>query len=180
MVNHAGNPGDNVKETRWVDDFSQAWANEYPDVEETSGLLLIARLARLSVLIEAFQAETLREFDLVPSDYSVLAALRRSGPPYEITPTELHTALDRSSGGMTKMIKRLESLGLVSREPDPRDKRSNLVRLTEKGQEVEQQAFEAFVAHTHSLLLGTPADKLTTINDAVHDLLEIIEDGFKR
>lgn len=169
-----------MKETRWVDDFSQAWANEYPDAEETSGLLLIARLARLSVLIEAFQAETLREFDLVPSDYSVLAALRRSGPPYEITPTELHTALERSSGGMTKMLKRLESLGLVSRETDPRDKRSNLVKLTERGQQVEQLAFEAFVAHTHDLLRHAEADELTKINDAVHDLLEIIEHGFRR
>lgn len=168
-----------MREARWVDDFSQAWANEYPDVDETSGLLLIARLARLSVLIEAFQAETLRAFDLVPSDYSVLAALKRSGPPYEMAPTELHTALDRSSGGMTKMLKRLEQMGLVSRVPDPTDRRSTLVRLTDDGRQLEQQAFEAFVAHTHELLRHASPDQLATINESVHSLLEIIEQGFR-
>lgn len=169
-----------MRETRWVDDFSQAWANEYPDAAETSGLLLIARLARLSVLIEAFQADTLRPFDLVPSDYAVLAALRRSGPPFELAPTELHTALERSSGGMTKMLKRLEGLGLVSRAPDSSDRRSTLVRLTEEGQLVEQKAFEAFVARTHELLHPTPEAEINSINDAVHDLLRIIEVGFRR
>lgn len=169
-----------MKETRWVDDFSEAWAREYPDAADTSGLLLIARLARLNVLIEAFEQHTLQPFDLMPSDYAVLAALRRVGPPYELAPNELYTSLERSSGGMTKMLKRLEALGLVGRTPDPADKRSKLVRLTAAGKQAEEEAFETFVARTHELLRSASRTDLETINDAVQDLLTIIEDNFHR
>lgn len=169
-----------MKETRWVDDFSEAWAREYPDAADTSGLLLIARLARLNVLIEAFEQDTLQPFELMPSDYAVLAALRRVGSPYELAPNELYTALERSSGGMTKMLKRLEALGLVGRTPDPADKRSKLVRLTAAGKQVEEEAFEAFVARTHELLRSASGTDLETINDAVQNLLTIIEDNFRR
>ncbi len=169
-----------MKETRWVDDFSEAWAREYPDSADTSGLLLIARLARLNVLIEAFEQDTLQPFDLMPSDYAVLAALRRVGPPYELAPNELYTALERSSGGMTKMLKRLEALGLVGRTNDPADKRSKLVRLTAAGKQAEEAAFEAFVARTHELLRSASRTDLETINDAVQNLLAIIEDNFRR
>jgi DNA-binding MarR family transcriptional regulator len=169
-----------VRETRWVDDFSDAWAREYPDADDTSGMLLVTRLARLSILIESFQADTLQPFDLVPSDYAVLTLLRRVGPPYELAPTELYTALERSSGGMTKMLKRIEAMGLVERVPDPEDRRSNLVRLTDKGKVLEQNAFETFVARTHELLRAASPDDLGAINDAVHRLLGLIEANFRR
>ncbi|MCZ7631319.1 MAG: MarR family transcriptional regulator [Microthrixaceae bacterium] len=77
------------------------------------------------------------------SDYAVLAALRRVGPPYTLAPNELYTGLERSSGGMTKMLKRLADLGLVRRVNNPADKRSKLVRLTAAGKRVEEQVFDA-------------------------------------
>ncbi len=168
-----------MRDKRWVDDFSEAWAREYPDASDTSGLLLIARLARLSIFIEAFQQDTLQRFDLMPSDYEVLAALRRVGPPYELAPNELYTALERSSGGMTKMLKRLEAMGLVEREPDPSDRRGKLVRLTEEGKQMEEKAFDAFLSHTHELLELASGSELESINEAVQKLLRIIEDGLQ-
>jgi DNA-binding MarR family transcriptional regulator len=164
-----------MDETRWVDDFAQAWAREYPDAEDTSGLILISLLARLSLQIEGFQAAVLRPFDLNPSDYAVLAALRRAGHPYQMAPNELYTLLERSSGGMTKMLKRLESLGLVERVEDPDDKRSKLVRLTAAGIEVEEEAFEAFLASTHDLLRSSSAKELEQIDEALRRLVVIIE-----
>jgi DNA-binding transcriptional ArsR family regulator len=49
--------------------------------------------------------------------FDVLAALRRSGTPYELNPTELSRAMLLSSGGMTKRLDRLEAAGLVERRP---------------------------------------------------------------
>ncbi|MCE7882718.1 MAG: MarR family transcriptional regulator [Actinobacteria bacterium ATB1] len=164
-----------MDETRWVDDFAVAWAREYPDAEDTSGLILISLLARLSLQIEGFQAAVLRPFDLNPSDYAVLAALRRAGPPYRMAPNELYTLLERSSGGMTKMLKRLEGLGLVERVEDPDDKRSKLVRLTSAGIAAEEEAFEAFLASTHELLRSTSAKELEQIDEALRRLVVIIE-----
>ena len=169
-----------TKETRWIDDFSEAWAREYPDATDTSGLLLITLLARLSVLIEAFEQETLEAFELMPSDYAVLAALRRAGAPYELAPNQLYTALERSSGGMTKMLKRLENLGHVKRVDDPADRRSKLVRLTPVGKRVEERAFEAFLSSTHELLESASRSDLNAIDDAMRSLLAIIERHFYR
>jgi len=169
-----------TKESRWVDDFSEAWAREYPDATDTSGLVLIARLARLSVLIETFEQETLESFDLMPSDYAVMAALRRAGSPYELAPHQLYTALELSSGGMTKMLKRLEQLGFVKRGSDPDDRRGKLVRLTPKGKRVEAEAFAAILANTHRLLDSASRDDLHTIDDAMRRLLDIIEKHFYR
>jgi len=168
------------KPTEWVDDFSEAWAREYPDAEDTSGLLLIALLARLSVLIDSFQQETLAPLELMPSDYAVLAALRRAGPPYELAPSQLYSALERSSGGMTKMLKRLEGLELVQRVDDPEDRRSILVRLTRTGRAVEESAFKAFLSNTHELLEAASSSELVAIDDAMRSLLGIIERHFYR
>lgn len=169
-----------MSETHWVDDFSQAWAREYPDAADTSGLLLISLLARLNVLIEAFEQDTLQPFGLLLSDYNVLAALRRVGPPYELAPNELYTLLETSSGGMTKILKRLEAMGLVHRLPDANDGRSRLVRLTPKGKQLEEQAFESFVERTHDLLQPASREELEEINESVRKLLAIIDAGFRR
>jgi len=169
-----------MKEALWIDDFSDAWAREHPDATDTSGLQLVTLLARLSVLIDTFQQEILERFELMPSDYAVLAALRRAGRPYQLAPNQLYTALERSSGGMTKMLRRLESMGLVARVNDPADRRSKLVRLTAAGRKLEGEAFEAFLTGTHELLRSASRKDLTAIDDAIRRLLGIIERHYYR
>lgn len=163
----------------WIDDFAAAWAREYPDAD-TSGLLLITLLARLSVMIDTFQQETLEPFELMPSDYAVLAALRRAGTPYELAPSQLYSDLERSSGGMTKMLRRLEKLGFVKRVRDPEDGRSTLVRLTRKGIAVEERAFQALLSGTHALLQATSPRELRMIDDSVRRLLDTVGKHFYR
>ena len=91
----------------WIDEVHTAWEREFP-ATDTASLKTITRLARLGVLLESFQQDVLAPRELVVSDFTVLAALRRLGPPYQTSPSELYYVLERSSGGMTKMIKRLE------------------------------------------------------------------------
>lgn len=163
----------------WIDKFAEAWAREYP-ATDTSSLLLITRLARLSILIEAFQRESLEPYNLTPNDYAVLAALRRAGPPYELAPSTLYTDLDRSSGGMTKMLKRLENLGFVERTPDPQDGRSTLVALTPAGIEVEEKVFRLFLSRLHDLLAPFSQAELKEIEQSLSSFLDTIESYFYR
>ena len=143
----------------WIDDLARAWRREYPGRDVTP-LPPLVRLARLGVLLEAFQHEVLAPFDLTPADYGVLALLRRAGPPYELTPSRLTSNLRRSSGGITKMVSRLESRGLVRRTPDPDDGRGCRVRLTRAGLVMQERVFAAFVRASGELLapLGALAD----------------------
>lgn len=163
----------------WIDEFSQAWAREYPDTD-TSTLSPMTRLVRLGVLMDNFHKETLEPFELTPSDYAVLSTLRRVGPPYQLSPSELYTALERSSGGMTKMLKRLEGLGLVERVPDPQDGRSLRVVLTDSGLALQEEVFHVFLSRTQEMLQTISPIKLREIDSTLRILLDGIESHFYR
>jgi DNA-binding MarR family transcriptional regulator len=163
----------------WIDEFSEMWAREYPDAD-TSTLSPMTRLVRLGVLMDTFQKETLEPFDLTPNDYAVLATLRRAGPPYQLSPREHNPALERSAGVRTKMHKRLEGLGLVERVPDPEDRRSTRVMLTEPGVALQEEVFKVFLSRTQALLHTISLGKLREIDSSLRVLLDAIESHFYR
>lgn len=163
----------------WIDDLSVAWEREYPGLD-TATFPPMVRLARLSVLVESFQQAVLEPFELSSGDYGVLAALRRAGPPYQLSPSKLYSRLERSSGGMTKILKRLEDQRLVTRSPDPSDGRGSVVSLTADGIELQEQVFNAFLSATQDLLSPLSRGKLRETDRALQSLLEIFETRFGR
>ena len=158
----------------WFDDLTRSWESEYDELD-ISNLPPLVRLARLGVLIDAFQHDVLLPFELTPSDYGVLAALRRAGPPYAQKPSQLYSRLQRSSGGMTKILKRLEESGYVSRAPDPDDGRGSRVLLTDKGRSLQDRVFRAFIASTTSLMAPLSRHQLRAADQSLGDLLELFE-----
>ncbi|RXJ88049.1 MarR family winged helix-turn-helix transcriptional regulator [Arcobacter sp. CECT 8985] len=102
---------------------------------------------------------TKKTYDLIHSDIDVLAALYFNGEPltseelYDsttclkktLTPTDLYAATVFSSGGMTKILKKLEDKELISRCACPNDKRSLLVSLEKKGEDIILDCLEKLV-----------------------------------
>ena len=158
----------------WIDDLSTAWEREYPELDTTTFPPMV-RLARLSVLIESFQQSVLAPFALSSGDYGVLAALRRAGHPYQLSPSKLYSRLQKSSGGMTKILKRLEERGLVERSPDPQDGRGSLVSLTGEGLDVQERVFNAFLTSTRDLLEPLSEIALKDTDRVLRDLLGLFE-----
>jgi len=158
----------------WIDDISKAWRHEYPELD-TRAMAPLIRLARLGILIEAFQQEVLEPFELTPSDYSVLAALRRNGKPYALNPSQLYTRLQRSSGGMTKMLKRLEQRGLVNRADNPDDRRGSVISLTRRGLSVQDRVFSAFLSASQSVLSPMTKKEQVEADGSLRVLLEAFE-----
>ncbi len=161
----------------WIDQLRIDWGREYPQLDVAT-LPPLVRLARLAVLIEAFQQEVLEPFELTPSDYSVLAALRRAGEPYELSPSGLYSRLERSSGGMTKMLKRLAERGFLRRAPDPDDGRASRIRLTRSGIAVQERVFNAFLSASEDLLAPLPREKLREVDGSLRGLLGAFEKHF--
>jgi DNA-binding MarR family transcriptional regulator len=158
----------------WMDDLAAAWQREYPDLDP-SALPPLVRLARLAVLIDGFQQAVMSRLDLSPADYSVLAALRRAGPPYQQTPSKLYSRLQRSSGGMTKILHRLEERALIERAPDPSDGRGSVVSLTAKGLELQERSFRALLAASQDLLAPLTEIARKDTDRVLQDLLDLFE-----
>lgn len=158
----------------WIDELSLAWRDEYPKMD-AAALPPLVRLARLAVLIESFQVEVLEPFELTASDYSVLAALRRSGKPYSMNPSQLYSRLERSSGGMTKILKRLEQGGLVQRTPDPLDGRGSVIALTKAGLTLQDRVFSAFLTASDDVLAPLSTTRMRDVDKALRTLLDAFE-----
>lgn len=113
---------------------------------------IIGRMGRVSKHLDRALQETFSEFGLNVGEFDVLATLRRSGQPYQLSPTELFNTLMVSSGTMTHRIDRLEQADLVKRIADPSDRRGTIIQLTNKGFKVIEKALSAHVANEHRLL----------------------------
>jgi DNA-binding MarR family transcriptional regulator len=102
----------------------------------------------------------LRPHDLRPADMDVLVSLRATPSPHELTPTELYRALLMSSGGVTKILHRLQAARLVERPANPLDGRSQLVRLTAAGSARLDAAIEDVIEHERRFMAPlTPVEQ---------------------
>src|SRR5260370_42576228 len=111
------------------------WRRVRPDVVLWS-MNVLGRNARLSRVLERENKKFLTEHGLEPFEFDVLTTLRRSGEPYELTPSALFKATLVTSGAVTNRIDRMEVKGLVERVRDLDDRRSVHIRLTPHGREL--------------------------------------------
>src|SRR5262245_37174792 len=125
-----------------MDRIAADWARELPELD-TRAVAVIGRLQRASRLLEREIDKELAGFGLTVAEFNALCALRRAGPPYRLSPKRLSEALLYSSGGLTKLLERLEARGMITRDADPNDGRGVLVSLTPDGMKLGQDAMNA-------------------------------------
>ncbi len=128
-----------------VDRIVQAWFRERPDLDVTP-LSVLSRVTRIAKHLERVRKATFDSHGLEVWEFDVLAALRRSGPPYALSPTTLMADTMVTSGAMTNRINRLHSRGLVKRQSDPLDGRRVVVALTPAGKRQVDETLSDFVA----------------------------------
>jgi DNA-binding MarR family transcriptional regulator len=138
-------------------------------------LNLFTHLARTSLFLGALQAECLEPFGLSFADYTVLRVLLLEGEPYELSPSRIAEMVVRTTGGMTKMIDRLERAGLVERSPDPNDRRGVLVGLTRRGLVTSAEASRAYQLGRERILDRLDGDEIEVIDQYLHRLIEVFE-----
>jgi DNA-binding MarR family transcriptional regulator len=134
-----------------VDLILEQWRRERPDLD-ASPIGIIGRISRLARELEQRLEPVYREQGLEPGWYDVLATLRRAGPPYRLRPTEFANTLMLTSSGTTKRLDRLEQAGLITRGPDPQDRRGILITLTPAGLELIDTAAGAHLQNEQRLL----------------------------
>lgn len=108
------------------------WKRERPDLD-ASAMSVVGRILHLGNVFQAAENAALKGLKISYSDLDVLATLRRSGEPFQLTPTQLRHSVLLTSGAMTACLNRLEKAGLVRRILDDSDRRSLAAALTARG-----------------------------------------------
>jgi DNA-binding MarR family transcriptional regulator len=152
-----------------------AWQHERPDVD-LAPLEVFSRVSRLAVHLSRERAEAFAAVELEEWGFDVLAALRRSGSPYRLSPGALVRETLVTSATMTHRIDRLEAAGLVERRPDPDDGRGVLVALTTAGRQRVDRALDLLVAAETELLRPLPARERAGVAASLRRLLAAVED----
>jgi DNA-binding MarR family transcriptional regulator len=132
-----------------VDRLVAAWKRERPDLD-LSPLYVLSRITRIARHLDIARRDAFG--DLENWGFDVLAALRRAGAPYQLSPGQLMQETMVTSGTMTNRLDRLEELQLITREPDPNDGRGSLVTLTKTGIRAVDAAMEDLLENERELL----------------------------
>ena len=159
-----------------VEHIIEQWRRERPEID-VSPMGVIARTSRLSRLFEREVEAVYARAGLNQAQFGVLAALRRAGPPYCLSPTSLYNSLLISSGAMTNRLERLQAAGLVERVADPADGRSMLVALTSKGKRVIDRLATEHYENERGLLLSLTPQERDTLASLLRKLLLAFEDN---
>lgn len=141
-----------VEEPDVVDHITGQWATVRPDVD-VSPIYVVGRVSRLSRLVDRRLAENFARFGIENWMFDVLATLRRSGEPYELTAGELVGQTMVTTGAITNRIDRLEERGLVERAP-AEDRRKVIVRLTPEGLDLVDRVVVDHMATEREILSG--------------------------
>ena len=134
-----------------VDQLVQAWRRERPDLD-VSPLEVLSRVTRLAKHLDIARKAAFTEVGLEIWEFDVLAALRRAGDPYALSPGQLASQTMVTSGTMTNRVDRLEARGLVERERDPNDRRGVSVVLTDAGRALVDRALTDLLQRERALL----------------------------
>ena len=145
-----------------IETFINQWKKERPDLDPWP-VGILGRTQRISAHLQTRAAKWLSPVGLTWDSFSLLLALRRSGEPYELRPTEIYRELLLSSGAITNRIDKVEKKGWVKRYDSPDDRRGVVVRLTPAGRAVADKAVEI---HFREL-----ADQLSKISKKERQML---------
>ena len=152
-----------------VDVILEQWQRERPELDP-SPIGIIGRISRLARELEQRLEAVYRRHGLDPGWHDVLATLRRTGPPYQLRPSDFAGTLMLTSSGTTKRLDRLEQAGLVTRAPDPDDRRGTLITLTAAGHRLIDAVTEAHLDNERDLVGSLTADEQRRLADLLRKL----------
>ncbi|RIQ20463.1 MarR family winged helix-turn-helix transcriptional regulator [Jiangella rhizosphaerae] len=159
-----------------VDRLIEAWRHERPDLD-VGPMEVLSRVSRLARHLDRERRAAFAEHGLEPWEFDVLAALRRAGEPYELSPGVLLGQTLVTSGTMTARVDKLTARGLVSRRRDEDDRRAVRVRLTEFGKKSVDAALEGLLANERRLLAGLGTEEQKRLADLLRTLVLPFDDA---
>jgi DNA-binding MarR family transcriptional regulator len=133
-------------------------------IEPEEGLL--GRIVRLNLAVTRALDDITARAGITFADYLVLGVVRRS-PGRRSAPGTIAEVLDRTTGGMSLTLDRLEAAGYLRRSRDARDGRRVVVTLTPRGLRVATSVNRALHRWEGSLALPAGGKDVAVALDAL-------------
>ena len=159
-----------------VDRLITAWKIQRPDLD-LSPFELLSRITRIARQLDIARRDAFAEIETWGFD--VLAALRRAGAPYQLSPGQLMQETMVTSGTMTNRLDHLEELKLITRQPDPSDGRGSLVTLTLTGIQAVDDALSELLERERELLAALSKEERAHLAQLLSVLASTVEDSGK-
>lgn len=159
-----------------VDEIVSQWNRERPDLDVT-GMAIIGRIGRLDQVLRAKLNEVFAAHELENWEFDVLATLRRSGEPHQLTPGHLLDSMMITSGAMTNRLDRLEARGFITRTKSPTDGRQVLVTLTAAGKATLDAALADHVENERRLIAALDRPQQDQLIDLLRRLYHAVTEA---
>jgi DNA-binding MarR family transcriptional regulator len=153
-----------------VDRLLEQWHQERPDVD-VSPIGVVGRVSRAARTLERGLQKEYARHGLQSWEFDILATLRRSGAPYELTAGALASSSMVTSGAITNRIDRLVARGLVTRDVDPANRRTVRIGLTPEGRRLVDDVLPRHVANEAALLAPLSAAEQQQLAGLLRKLL---------
>ena len=127
------------------------------------------RIFRTQCVVTQLLAKEFAPYGVTPIQWNALVFLNRFG---SLSQRQLATHLHREPATITRAVDKLESMGLVAREPDASDRRVNVITPTDKARDLLaeiQPAAERAALVVQSDLSDEEAEQLMALLDRVYE-----------
>lgn len=156
-----------------LDRILERWRASRPDID-FAPLEVVTRVLRSAHFLQARLDRIAAAYGLSHSgDLEVLTELALIGP---LAPSELADALLLTTGGMTVRLNRLQTKGLIERQPNPEDGRGVLISLTAAGSELADDALSTLVQAQAELIATLEPSSRDQLADLLRNLLIALGD----
>ncbi|GAA1155521.1 DNA-binding MarR family transcriptional regulator [Kitasatospora gansuensis] len=153
-----------------VDAIAAQWNTVRPDLS-TDSMEVFGRIFRISRTVTDQLGQAHAAFGIGTGEFDVIGTLRRSGAPYTLSPRELTATLMLTTGGMTGRLDKLERAGLVTRSPDPNDRRGLRITLTPEGLDLADRMIGSNIGVYDGVLATLTPEEAATLNALLRRLL---------
>lgn len=135
-----------------------------------SFLPVLRELALAYQSFERYSAPDIKALGLTHTQFDIIATLGNQPP---ITCKQLGEKTLVTKGTLTGVLERLEMKGILERKLNPEDARSQMIGLTQAGQELFEKVFPHHLAHLEKAFGILSADEMTEIQVSLKKLREI-------
>ncbi|MFJ3974769.1 MarR family winged helix-turn-helix transcriptional regulator [Streptomyces sp. NPDC090021] len=153
-----------------VDAITAQWFAVRPELD-TAPMAVFGRIYRIAKAMGDAMEERYQRFGLSRGEFDVVGTLRRSGAPYTLSPRQLSATLMLTTGGMTGRLDKLEKAGLLSRKPDPHDRRGLQVTITDRGLALVDEAVTAGLEVQRAALTGLSDEEVAQLTGLLRKLM---------